>query len=115
MLCMLRVEHPSQLFGQPVRNGENLRNMTHDDVFSVNPVFDAKEFDINVTRMFGKDMIVDHVHCQCVVFAWTGIILRASEKRRAERKQFVCFAGTTATKNSASALELAVVGWNSKS
>ena len=83
--------------------------MAHDNIFSFGPILNGKMLNVNMTRLFSGDTVVDHVDGRhVVIIEWCGAILRVSNLRTA-RKYLACFAAVTAAINSASVLEVAVV------
>ena len=46
--------------------------MKHDNFFSISPVLDGKMLDINVTKLFSGDTVVDHIDGRHSVFVKWG-------------------------------------------
>ena len=69
MVDMLRVEHPSECFGGSIRHRKDTRKMLHDNIsVGIRPVLNGKMLDINVTRLFSGDTVVDHIDGRRIVF-----------------------------------------------
>ena len=73
---MARVQNPAKRFGKSIGNREDTRDMSHNDILGFSPVLNGKVLDINMTRMFSGDTVVDHIDCRHVVFVeWGHTIL----------------------------------------
>ena len=60
ILRMAGVENPAKRLSKSIRDGENTKNMSHDNFFRIVtvPVLDGKMLDINVLRLFSQDRVV---------------------------------------------------------
>ena len=66
--------------------------MSYDDVFSVGSILNRKVLNINMTRTFSRDTVIDHIDSRHIVFLeWSGTILRVSKFKKDSTQIFCVF------------------------
>ena len=55
------IRYPAERFGKSIRDGKDTGNVPHNNLF-------GKMLDINVTRPFSRDTVVDHVDGRYIGF-----------------------------------------------
>jgi hypothetical protein len=89
---MLRMEHPSDTFGEAVTWVDNAGNLLEYEVASFLSILDCKVLDIDVSGSFCGAIGVDHFNGGLVIFAnWCGSFLSKTELRKDRMKIFCNF------------------------